>query len=147
MALLPQILMTFWRSIVHFVQWVSRFSFAEKQQYITLAHKRIDLQHTYKYQKTEDAWAQLLLDLLREDDEHAKGLSLQHRSMSQPDIADIAHLVNRPAWREELLGLLAPERGKKFLMSTWNRWDWEKLRAKLVSHKTAWASLQSGGFL
>ena len=92
------------------------FSFAEKQQYVKLAHKRIDLQQTYKYQRSEDAWAQLLLDLLREDDEPEKEISRRRRALSQPDIADIAHLVERPSWRQELLGALAPARGKKWLV-------------------------------
>src|SRR5579864_8239478 len=90
------------------------FSFAEKQQYVKLAHKRIDLQQTYKYQRSEDAWAQLLLDLLREDDEPEQ--ERRRRALYQPDIADIAHLVERPSWREELLELLAPTGGKKWLV-------------------------------
>src|SRR6266700_1468429 len=43
------------------------FSSPTRQQFIILARKRIELQQTYKDQRTDAEWAQLLLDLMQLD--------------------------------------------------------------------------------
>jgi tetratricopeptide (TPR) repeat protein len=86
---------------------------AERRQFVTLARKRIEVQQTYKDSRTEAEWAQLLLELIRLD-----GLTEndQQGQLSQPFLADVGHLVDRPLWQEELKGLLAPARGKKLVV-------------------------------
>ncbi len=89
------------------------FSPPTRQQFVALARKRIELQQTYKDRRTDAEWAQLLLDLMRLD---GQAEVEQQGRFSQPFLADIGHLVDRPLWHEELKGLLSPARGKKLVI-------------------------------
>src|SRR6266567_465022 len=89
------------------------FSPTTRQQFIMLARKRIELQQTYKDQRTDAEWAQLQLDLMQLDGQAETG---QQGRFSQPFLADVGHLVDRPLWHEELKGLLSPARGKKLVI-------------------------------
>lgn len=89
------------------------FTPAERRQFVTLARKRIEVQQTYKDCRTEAEWAQLLLELIRLDGQAEND---QQEYLSQPFLADVGHLVDRPLWQEELKGLLAPARGKKLVV-------------------------------
>jgi tetratricopeptide (TPR) repeat protein len=89
------------------------FSPPTRQQFVALARKRIELQQTYKDRRTDAEWAQLLLDLMRLD---GQAEIEQQGRLSQPFLADVGHLVDRPLWHEELKGLLAPARGKKLVI-------------------------------
>jgi len=89
------------------------FSPAERRQFVTLARERIQVQQTYKDNRTEAEWAQLLLDLMRLDGQAEND---QQGQLSQPFFADVGHLVDRPLWQEELKNLLAPARGKKLII-------------------------------
>jgi tetratricopeptide (TPR) repeat protein len=89
------------------------FSPPARQQFVALARKRIELQHTYKDRRTDAEWAQLQLDLMRLDGQAE--IEQQGRS-SQPFLADVGHLVDRPLWHEELKGMLSSARGKKLVI-------------------------------
>ena len=89
------------------------FSSSTRQQFVVLARKRIELQRTYKDRRTNAEWAQLLLDLMQLDGQAEIG---QQGRFSQPFLADVGHLVDRPLWHEELKGLLSPARGKKLVI-------------------------------
>jgi len=89
------------------------FSPTARQQFIALARKRIELQQTYKDRRTDAEWAQLLLELMRLDGQVE--IEQQGR-FSQPFLADVGHLVDRPLWHEELRGLLSSARGKKLVI-------------------------------
>jgi hypothetical protein len=89
------------------------FSAATRQQFVALARRRIELQQTYKDERTDLEWTQLLLDLMRLDGQ----METEHqRQVVHPFLADVGHLVDRPLWQEELKGLLAPARGKKLVI-------------------------------
>ena len=96
-----------------FLQAGVAFSPATRQQFVTLARKRIELQQTYKDRRTDAEWAQLLLELMRLD---GQAEIEQRGRFSQPFLADVGHLVDRPLWHEELKGLLSPARGKKLVI-------------------------------
>src|SRR5258708_2520337 len=96
-----------------FLQAGVAFSPTTRQQFVALARKRTELQQTYKDNRTEAEWAQLLLDLMRLDGQAEND---QQGRLSQPFFADVGHLVDRPLWQEELKGLLAPARGKKLVI-------------------------------
>jgi hypothetical protein len=89
------------------------FSPPARQQFVALARKRVELQQTYKDRRTDAEWAQLLLDLMRLD---GQAEVEQQGRLSQPFLADVGHLVERPHWHEELKGLLSPARGKKLVI-------------------------------
>ncbi len=96
-----------------FLQAGVAFSPATRQQFVALARKRIELQQTYKDKRTDAEWAQLLLDLMRLDGQ----TEIEHQErFSQPFLADVGHLIDRPLWHEELKGLLFPARGKKLVI-------------------------------
>ncbi len=64
-----------------FLQAGVAFSPTTRQQFVALARKRIELQQTYKDNRTEAEWAQLLLDLMRLDGQAEND---QQGQLSQP---------------------------------------------------------------
>ena len=89
------------------------FSPIERQQFVTLARKRISTQQTYKDKRSDAEWAQLHLDLMRLDGQTENE---QQEQLSQPFLVDIGHLIDRPLWHEEIKSLLAPARSKKLVI-------------------------------
>lgn len=89
----------------------------DRQQFLLLARKRIDVKKTYQEHKTEQDWEQLRLRLSRVGDTgSALFAGPAGRLSSRPRLVETRHLVGREGWLSSIIALLQETLPKKLIV-------------------------------